>query len=209
MALLGCVLSMMPFIGKISLNLSLVLYLVNYIPQLFYNKSDHTISGLSFYFHILFLVSYFTDLIYGLGAHMPWQYVLVSSTGTLYLLIQHVQIKKIIISRLFYSSTFFLGFILLCGLSFLFFDRQNRFIFIVFGYMSQMAAWICCFPQIIKNVGSSAALSLSVLYLMVDLLCNLCDNVSAWVLSWPMPSKVGAIFSTLICGVLIFQRRRS
>ena len=208
MAFLGCVLSMISLIGKISLNASLVLYLVNYIPQLFHNQKNEKITGLSFYFHLLFLLSCLTDLVYGLGAHMPWQYVLVSITATLYLLVQHVQIKKVIVSHLFFIGTCFLISIFFSGLFLLFFDKYNTFIFILFGYVSQTTSWICCFPQIIRNMGSAAALSLSLIYLSVDLLCNACDNVSAWILSWPIPSKLGAIFSTVICLVLIFQRWR-
>ncbi|MCX7124731.1 MAG: PQ-loop repeat-containing protein [Gammaproteobacteria bacterium] len=198
---------MLPIVGKISLNVSLVLYLINYAPQIIHNKMRHQTAGLSFYFHQLLLFSSITDLIYGIGVHMPWQYRLVSVSAIFYLFTQHIQIKEVIHDRLFYNASCFVIIITIVGCLCLYFFKQSKSLFISFGYLSQIAGWISFFPQIIKNIGSTAALSLSLIYLLIDLFSNICDNVSAWVLSWPMPSKLGALFSTLICLVLIYQLR--
>lgn len=197
---------MTPLIGNISLNISMVLYLINYIPQIIYNGTQQKISGLSFYFHYLLLLSSLFDLIYGLGAHLPWQYCLVSILYIVYLFIQHVQIKKVLPDPYFYYGVYLILTIACGGFIALFFFKQDRTLFIIFGYASQVTGWMCCFPQIIKNMGTLSALSLSIFYLLLDLFSNICDNISAWTLSWPMPSKLGAIFSTMICFMLIYQR---
>ncbi|MDP1574966.1 MAG: PQ-loop repeat-containing protein [Coxiellaceae bacterium] len=197
---------MKPFIGMLSLNISLVLYLINYIPQLWHNKIDRHISGLSFYFHCLFLLSYLTDLIYALGCHMQWQYCLVSVIGMVYLFIQHGQIKNAITAQSFLVINCLLTLTIFLGVFFLCLEKHHGVIFIIMGYFSRVTGWIAFFPQIVKNIKSSTALSLSALYLIIDLACKLCDNVSAWILSWPMPSKLGAIFSIVICSILIFQK---
>lgn len=192
--------------GTISLNVSLVLYLINYVPQIIHNQFRHYMSCLSFYFHYLLLISCVADLIYGIGLHMPWQYRLVSISSVLYLLIQHVQIRKITTNQSFHYATLVTVMITIAGFLCLYFFKDDKLFFILFGYLSKMAGWISCFPQIIKNFTStSAALSLSIFYLLLDLCSNLCDNVSAWVFSWPLPSKLDAIFSVIICLLLIYQ----
>lgn len=192
-------------IGKISLNVSLVLYFINYAPQIIHNQIRHQLSGLSFYFHYLLLTSCIADLIYGVGLHMPWQYRLVSISGVLYLLIQHSQIKKVILDRSFHYATYFTILIAVIGFLCLYFFKQDKSLFIAWGYLSEVAGWISCFPQIFKNIGSSAALSLSIIYLLLDLLSSVCDNISAWIFSWPTPSKLDAIFSVVICFIFIYQ----
>lgn len=201
---------MSQIIGKISLNISLVLYLINYVPQIIHNQIRPYLSGMSFYFHYLLLISWISDLIYGIGMHMPWQYRLVSVSGLLYLLIQHIQIKKIIVKyRSIHYDTYLLLCVSLIGFICLYFFKHHKSLFISFGYISEIAGWISCFPQIIKNITlASSALSLSAIYLLLDLFSAFCDNVSAWVLSWPTPSKLGAIFSVIICLMLITQRIR-
>lgn len=201
---------MSQIIGKISLNISLVLYLINYAPQIFHNQMRPYLSGMSFYFHYLLLISWIADLIYGIGMHMPWQYRLVSVLGLLYLLIQHVQIRKIIVEhRSFQYGSYFLFCATVTGFLCLYFYKNNKLLFISLGYLSEIAGWISCFPQIIKNLTlTSSALSLSMIYLLLDLFSAFCDNVSAWVLVWPTPSKLGAIFSVIICLILITQRIR-
>jgi hypothetical protein len=136
---------------------------------------------------------------------MPWQYRLVSISGVLYLLIQHSQIKKVILDRSFHYATYFTILIAISGFLGLYFFKQNKSLFIAWGYFSEVTGWISCFPQIVKNIGSSAALSLSIIYLLLDLLSNVCDNISAWIFSWPMPSKLDAVFSILVCLILIYQ----
>jgi len=191
-------------IGHYTLNISMILYLVMYFPQLMHNKKGRLVD-LSLHFHNLLIFYYITDLIYGFGLLMPWQYRLVSIVGLICLIIQHIQLRRIHRkNRYFVYSTCALclfgvfGFISILHL----FPRN---FFIDLGYASQVVALFYRFPQIYKNIGSMAALSLSMGYLMLTFFCAMCDNVSAWFLHWPAPSKLGAIISILLSGILIVQ----
>ena len=78
--------------GSVSLNISFILYLIHYLPQLIHNQRDGQIKQLSLSFHYLLLLCYLADLNYGFGLNLPWQYRLVSAFGLACLLIQHYQL---------------------------------------------------------------------------------------------------------------------
>ena len=197
---------MSTLIAKITLNLSMILYLIHYIPQLWHNQKAQQLSGLSSYFHGLLFLGGLTDLIYGFGLSMPWQYKLVSFSSVSCLFIQHCQLKKIISRIHFIKITLVLVCIFFAGISLFFINEKNKLPFELFGYLSQACAITCTFPQIIKNMLSLSAMSLSLFYLILDLICSVCDNISAAILAWPLPSKLGALFSVLTCVFLIYQR---
>lgn len=197
---------MKTLIGNLSLNISLILYLTNYIPQILHNRKGIYLPELSVYFHALLFLSCIMDLFYGFGLSMPWQYKLVSISGVFYLGLQHYQIGKIAKKTLFFQINILLVFIFCIGIFSYLFLTHVKFLFIGFGYLSQSAGFICALPQIVKNIDSTAALSLSVFYLFLDLFSTICDNISAYTLTWPLPSKLGAAFSTAICLLLLYQQ---
>jgi len=193
-------------IGELTLDISTIIYLFSYIPQLIHNRHQKNLNELSLYFHDLLLFSFLTDIIYGLGMKMPWQYILVSLVGTVSLLIQHIQLFRLNKSRrLIVNSSLFLLLVLYAGIL-LIMNQPNRSLFILVGYASEGAGVIYCLPQILKNIDSRAAIALSGFYLGLEMASTLCDNVSAWFLSWPLPSKLGACFSLIVLLVLISQR---
>src|SRR3990167_4189636 len=188
-------------IGAISLNIALVLYLINYFPQLVHNKRGKYIAHFSVYYHVLLYMSCITDLFYGIGMHMPWQYKTVSCCWVGYLSIQHYQLRHVLKN---YMHGLLL-FLLCIGVLALLFFNQHKEIFIICGFLTQGTALIYAFPQIIKNIGTQAALSLSISRLSIDLLSKICDNISAHIFAWPLPSLLGAALSVIVCGVLVFQ----
>jgi uncharacterized protein with PQ loop repeat len=195
----------------LSLNISMVLYLISYIPQLRRNAKKNQLSNLSLHFHHLLMLSYITDLIYGFGLSMPWQYKTVSLVGTVLLLIQHKQLFALN-SKNAYLIMSICAFCLLLVSSVLIsllFSQQIRFIFfITIGYIAQTANLLYAAPQIYRNFTSSkAVLSLSIGYLTLNFICMLCDNISAWLLHWPLPSKLGAMVLTVFFSILIYQWR--
>lgn len=82
-------------IGNAVLNLAFILYLIHYFPQLLTNRKNSNLEHLSLHFHGMLSVCYFSDLAYGLGMNMPWQYRCVSMIGSACLLIQHGQLLNI------------------------------------------------------------------------------------------------------------------
>lgn len=191
-------------IGHYTLNISMILYLIMYFPQLYHNRSERLVD-LSLHFHNLLTLYYIMDLIYGFGLLMPWQYRLVSTIGLICLIIQQIQLRRIHRKRRYFVfSAFGLCLFGAFGIFSVLYQFPKNF-FIDLGYVSQAVALFYRFPQIYKNVGSMAALSLSMGYLTLMFFCAMCDNVSAWFLHWPAPSKLGAIISILLSGTLIIQ----
>lgn len=195
---------MKTLIGNISLNISLILYLINYIPQLIHNYRGVHLSKLSIYYHAILYFSVITDLFYGFSMQLPWQYKLVSITFFFYLWIQHWQMRN---TPLFQKITFMLLSVFFICLYMTIFLYQDKTILVNLGYASQGAGIIYALPQVIKNIKSSAALSLSVTYLFFSFFSRFCDNISAYCLSWPLPSKLGALCSAAIFILLLCQWR--
>lgn len=191
-------------IGNYSLNISMVTYIIMYLPQLYHNNKGR-LTDLSLLFHGLLIFYYLTDLMYGFGLLMPWQYRLVSVVGFVCLLIQHLQLFKIYRNkRYFIYSTYGLCLFGIFGFFSVFYAFTKTF-FIVIGYFSQVIGLFYTIPQIYKNIGSCAALSLNIGYLGLVFICSSCDNISAWTLHWPTPSKFGAIIRIFFVSILIFQ----
>lgn len=194
-------------IGNFTLNLSTILYMVVYMPQLFHNKKSGQLFNLSLNFHIFLFISCLTDLIYGFGLAMPWQYILVSIMGVIYLTIQHKQLWKIHHQRNYFMLNNILLF-LLCTLipTSLLYHFSYAF-FIYTGYIAQITSVGCAIPQIYKNIETkNSILALNINYLALNFLSSLCDNISAWTLHWPTPSKAGSFIALLMCSTLVMQK---
>ena len=144
-------------IGNISLNISFVLYVIVYIPQIIHNQKGANIAQLSFGLHFLLFSSYFFDLLYGFASQLPWQYKTVSTVGLLLVTVQHIQFIKFFINKqLRLHVTLSIFFIILnCIAIYYFFIIQHSILdydntFIV-GAIARICGLIYCFPQIIKN----------------------------------------------------------
>ena len=87
------------FIGNITLNISFVLYLIVYIPQIIHNQKVANIAQLSFGLHFLLFSSYSFDLLYGFSSQLPWQYKTVSTVGLLLVTVQHIQLMKFFVNK--------------------------------------------------------------------------------------------------------------
>ena len=81
-------------LGEISLNLSVVIYLIFYLPQLLRNRNPKNLDQLSIYFHSLLFLAASTDLLYGFGTIGQWQYKLISLTTFSCVLWQHKQLLQ-------------------------------------------------------------------------------------------------------------------
>ncbi len=80
--------------GNICLNLSTLLYLIVYLPQLKHNRQTENLSHLSLLMHVFLFSGYMLDFLYGLLTHLPWQYITVSTFGLVLLMIQHSQMTR-------------------------------------------------------------------------------------------------------------------
>ena len=192
-------------IGAISLNISFLLYVIHYFPQLIHNQRDGQLQQLSLPFHYLLGFCYLADLNYGYGLGLPWQYRLVSWVGVLCLMVQHLQLTKVYKHlRSFKWVSCLLT--LMAGMTFYaLYTEFSPSYYSAMGYLAHVTGLFFFLPQVIKNYRQPAALSLSISFLLLDWICYLCDNVSAWSLAWPLPSKIGALAGLLLLSILILQ----
>jgi len=193
-------------IGEITLNISTIIYLIYYLPQLIHNIKSSNLREMSFYFHFILLTAALSDLVYGFGMHMPWQYRLVSFTWVAYLLVQQFQLWRIHKkSRKFQFLSCSLLAYTIAGFLLYLSGSKMLTVFVVFGYISVFFGIIHTVPQIVRNFNLSSAHALSVYYLILVLVTRVCDNVSAWMLHWPLPSKIGPVIGFICTIVLLSQ----
>ncbi|WP_269446655.1 PQ-loop domain-containing transporter, partial [Francisella hispaniensis] len=63
--------------GYITLNISLIIYFIHFLPQTIHNQFKHKTFEISLWTHSLMIVANSLDLIYAIGFNMQWQYILV------------------------------------------------------------------------------------------------------------------------------------
>jgi uncharacterized protein with PQ loop repeat len=200
----------MSFIGNISLNISFIIYLLWFMPQVWLNFKRKDTEGLSMLMHGILCIGYLCDLIYGFGRDMQWQYRTVTIVGLISLAVQHYQIGRyglhrrsekltylalnIIYSVLFITSIYVINFS--------HFDKQ---ILDLMG-MCANACWLSyVIPQIIKNYNNQSTLGLSAIFVCFSIFLNVCDTTSAWMLGWDYPSKIGPTLSLIQNFILLWQ----
>ncbi|MDX1917591.1 MAG: PQ-loop repeat-containing protein [Candidatus Caenarcaniphilales bacterium] len=198
-------------IGNFTLSLSLVGYLFFLLPQIWHNTLNRTkIYTLSVGLHLIMLGAYICDLFYGYGLSMPWQYRLVTIVGLGMLSIQHLQIwiyrrAEIEFQILFRSITLgILGFTFLLG--YLYFQgKLSESLLLTIGAISQIGWFTAVLPQIHKNFRLKSAAGLSLHFILLGIFLSTCDAISAWLLDWKLPNKIGAPFLILVKLVLLWQ----
>lgn len=202
----------MHFIGEVSINLSLFVYFIWFLPQIRVNFKRRSTEGLSMFMHGLLCIGYIADLMYGFGRHMPWQYRMVTCSGLASLAVQHYQFGRFglhknteKISYIFIS----VACLILLGYAFYNLDltRRSKNFYDIAGVISN-ASWFCyVIPQIIKNYKNKSVEGLSLSFVLFSIILSVCDAVSAWTLGWDYPSKIGAPLTLIKKSVLLMQMK--
>ena len=185
------------FLGQISLNISMSIYLIWFLPQVFLNFKRKDTEGLSLGMHGILSIGYLCDLIYGWGLSMPLQYRLVTWIGLFSLAIQHYQIGRYGLHKINQKYGFiFLNIFYFLLLIFVFwalkFSAHARYFYDQIGMVSNICWLTYMLPQIIKNFINKSTIGLSPYFVAIAIFLNLCDSTSAWALDWDYPSKIGA-----------------
>ena len=197
---------MQQLIGNIALNISFAIYLVLYLPQVIHNFRRRSTDGLSFLMHVILVIGYTADMMYGFGRHMQLQYCLVSIIGLVCLGVQHFQIgyydkfsanyvaaSLLLVAWLGYALYAIIGPVLPAH------DYINA------GYVAWATGVLYTFPQIWKNYRFASTMGVSLLFIVFDIISSSCDSVSAWCLHWDLPSKIGSPIECLLGFVLLIQ----
>lgn len=178
-------------LGIVSLNLSLCLYLILFIPQIITNHKRQGV-GISYGMHLILCLGYLADCLYGYGLHLNWQYRLVTVIGLLSLGYQHYQIYRYNGQDhpCFSLTTACLGAALITAIAFIHWPLSHTQYDAV-GMLSNAAWLLYALPQIYKQAQqhSTAGLSCSFLYLTLTL--SVLDGMTYWLLNWDYPSKIG------------------
>ena len=79
-------------VGQCAMNMSLTMYFLYFLPQLAYNQMYRRTEKISLLSQTVMVLVNCFDLTYSVGMSLPWQYVAVSWTSILCLVIQELQI---------------------------------------------------------------------------------------------------------------------
>jgi uncharacterized protein with PQ loop repeat len=192
------------------LNVSTFFYLLLFLPQIFLNFKRHSTKGLSLLMYGILFVGYCTDLLYGFGLNMPWQYRLVTVVGLCCLTIQHLQFgyygqQNHQQKYTYYFVTLIYCLFFYCCLHLLITGHHSKNFYDTIGILTNLC-WIChTVPQIIKNYFNRATMGLSAGFVALAIGLNICDALSAWLLHWDYPSKIGALLGLSGNGLLLLQ----
>ncbi|MBA3535798.1 MAG: hypothetical protein H0T84_04190 [Tatlockia sp.] len=201
-------------IGSISLNISFILYLILYIPQIIHNQKSANISQLSLSLHLLLYSSYLFDLCYGFSNQLPWQYKTVSIIGLSLVSVQHLQLIQFFIMnqcRLLANLSIAILMVALIGLYYFFKFELGSVPYqttLILGTAARVTGLIYCLPQIIKNKTSKSAKALSAQFICLNLTLALLDTISSWCLDWGWPNKLSAPITFIMMIILLTQIKK-
>lgn len=200
---------MQQLLGQFFLNISFGLYLVLYLPQLFYNATEKPFKNMSLVMYLMSLQAYSCDLFYALGRGMPWQYLSVSAIGICYLFIWQTQ-------WFFYNRKhqpqlniplMLSGLIIILWSSILWYLHPKAL------WQIHLQAWVSriffilhFLPQIVKyHRNDIRRNAISPYYLYLSLSLSLCDFLAAACLKWDTVIQMGSIVSFVLKSYLYYQ----
>ena len=183
-------------LGLFSLNISFLLHLILYIPQVLHNRRAEHIKHLSINMHLILFFCYFLDIFYGVASKMQWQYRTVSIVGFTLLIIQYTQIiYYLTVNGNIHNRrihTVILASCIYCVYHF--FVNLNSTISIsttlIAGYISKILFIISVLPQIIKNWQVQNKSAISIYFIMLNITIACLDTITAWTLNWEWPNKL-------------------
>ncbi len=200
----------MPIIGQISLNISFLIYLIWFVPQITLNFKRKNTEGLSLFMHGLLCIGYLSDLMYGFGRDMQWQYRTITLIGLFSLAIQHYQFFRYGLHNAKKKWTFaglsiLYSLLLCCVILNLQLYHSEQSFYDAAGMIANICWLSYMLPQIIENYCSRSTTGLSMLFVLFAVFLNVCDLTSAWMLDWDYPSKIGPAVTLIGNLILIFQ----
>lgn len=201
---------MLANIGYTTLNISMIVYLIWFVPQIILNFRNKNTAGFSLLMQGILSTAYLCDLMYGFGLNMQWQYKMVTLAGLFSLSVQHWQFGlyglRQASDKLTYLALNFWYVILICYAIFAITWSFHSRAFYDFAGMIANACWLSyMLPQICKNYQNQTTTGLSTHFVMIAIFLNLCDSTSAWTLNWDYPSKIGQAVALIGNSILLLQ----
>jgi uncharacterized protein with PQ loop repeat len=202
----------MQLFGNITLNISLIIYLIWFVPQIVLNFKRKNTEGLSMLMHGSLCIGYISDLMYGFGREMQWQYRLITIIGLSSLAIQHYQFGCYGLHRpaqkyVYYILNIVYSLLIIYAIVAIKLGYHSKEFYDLAGMLANVCWFTYMLPQIIKNYTAKSTMGLSVSFVALSIFLNLCDNSSAWTLGWDYPSKIGPAITLVGNLILLFQVR--
>lgn len=194
----------MQAIGQITLNISLFIYLVYFVPQIIHNHFNQKTFEISLWTHWGMLMANGLDLVYGYGYGLPWQYLLVTWISLSFLLLQQWQIYlqssncscgQHLIVHIFVITMIAMAF------------HPPKSALLIVGFVSVGLYSLYWLPQVLKNYRHKYVEGFSVWFIALNAIALCCDLISASVLGWPLPSILSPILILTLLMILLLQYR--
>ncbi|BCL52807.1 hypothetical protein JPFTNV_06920 [Francisella tularensis subsp. holarctica] len=176
--------------GYITLNISLIIYFIIFLPQTIHNQFKHKTFEISLWTHSLMIIANSLDLIYAIGFNMQWQYILVDIILLSFLTIQQLQILNDRREKYLFIHTISIFLSLFLVIVMIYFTSLSNQILLWFGSISGVIYNLYWLPQIYKNYRQKQAEGFSIFYLVLSLISIICDINSAIFLGWPLVSVI-------------------
>ncbi|APC91504.1 MULTISPECIES: PQ-loop repeat-containing protein [Francisella] len=190
--------------GYITLNISLIIYFIHFLPQTIHNQFKHKTFEISLWTHSLMIIANSLDLIYAVGFNMQWQYILVDVILLSFLTIQQFQILSDRREKYIFIHTVFILLYLSLVIAMIYFIKLSNQTLLWCGSISGVIYNLYWLPQIYKNYRQKQAQGFSIFYLGLSLISIICDINSAIFLGWPLVSVlVSSCLSMLVLTQII------
>lgn len=193
----------MQAIGQITLNTSLLIYLIYFLPQIIHNQWHRKTAQISVWTHWGMLCANSFDLIYGYGYQLPWQYLTVTWISLTFIMLQQWQIYLQSQYKGFYQHMLAHG-VLIVAIVMAMTPYASSLLWIL-GFISVGLYSLYWLPQIIKNAHTRKAEGFSVWFIVLNFTALGCDLCSALIFGWPLPSLISPIVIMVLLSVLMLQ----
>jgi hypothetical protein len=191
-------------LASITLNISFLIYMLLYLPQVLHNRNSANLTQVSLYWHTLMYISLSFDFFYGLSMNFAWQYCSVSTMGMWFIISQQWQLYNLHRNKV-YLLVLIIHFYLLLLFFTIFKMHLNYNLAQIISAASRITGLIAMLPQIKFNYLNKTARGLSNSYLKLNLCLVGLDTTSAWLLDWGWPNKIATPVTGLLYLILWLQ----
>ncbi|MFV9931305.1 MAG: PQ-loop repeat-containing protein [Francisella endosymbiont of Hyalomma asiaticum] len=190
--------------GQIVLNVSFVLYSVQFVPQIIHNfKNKQALSNISILTQFGIFITVLSNIVETIGFGYDWQYAVVAIIYLLGVCIQQLQIS------IFYKKmpeVVNISFIILFAIAMLAMGSNYHIVYQFADYIGFVVNTIYWVPQIFKNYKQKRFDGFSLGFILIAFIVTCLYITSSFLLSWDLIFKINALIMSPIITVLVIQK---
>ncbi|AJI54808.1 PQ-loop repeat-containing protein [Francisella philomiragia] len=192
------------FFGQIIFNISIILYCVQFIPQIIHNyKNKNSLSNISVLTQLGIFITVLCDIIQTISFGYEWQYATVAIIYLIGVSIQQLQIS-IFHKKLPEIVNF--SFIILFMLALLAMGSDNEKIYSLIEYIGFIVNTLYWLPQIYKNHKQKRADGFCLCFILIALIGTSLYIASSFILSWGPTFTPNALIILPALIILLVQK---